>query len=199
MYCWWRSRCGRARALTGEGPHNAPANTPTKDRPLIVIRTLARYPWTSRLLQGAHMKPEDRYAALVAQAERAVASVKDPSLKQIAFQKVLDNLLGANEPERPSPSRPAATRKSLKPRKIRGSARGGPTQYIQELIGDNFFRKLKTISEVKAELGNRGNHIALTSLSGPLQNLVQGKSTETPETQGFGQETDFRVFNLVVT
>ncbi len=40
------------------------------------------------------MKAEDKYAALVAQAERAVASVKDPSLKQIAFQKVLDDLLG---------------------------------------------------------------------------------------------------------
>jgi len=48
------------------------------------------------------MKAADKYAALVAQAEKAVASVKDPSLKQIAFQKVLDDLLSANERDRPS-------------------------------------------------------------------------------------------------
>jgi hypothetical protein len=137
------------------------------------------------------MKPEDRYAALVAQAEKAVASVKDPSLKQIAFQKVLDDLLGANEPERPSPSRPAATRKSPKPQKIRGSARGGPTQYIQELIGDNFFRKLKTISEVKAELGNRGHHIALTSLSGPLQNLCKARVLRRQKLKASGKRQTF--------
>jgi hypothetical protein len=120
--------------------------------------------------------PDDKYAALVAQAERAVASVKDPSLKQIAFQKVLDDLLSANDagsqPSRkPTKSPKTKTGKS----KVRGSARGGPTQYIQELIGDNFFKKPKTISEVKSELGNRGHHIALTSLSGPLQNLCKAK------------------------
>jgi hypothetical protein len=117
--------------------------------------------------------PEDRYAALVAQAEKAVASVKDPSLKQIAFQKVLDDLLSASEPRSERPRPPA--RKKSNPDKVRGSARGGPTQYIQELIGDGFFKKPKTISEVKAELGNRGHHIAVTSLSGPLQNLCKAR------------------------
>ena len=117
--------------------------------------------------------PDDKYAALVAQAEKAVASVKDPSLKQIAFQKILDDLLSANNQDsQPSPAR---KRRKEQPQKIRGRARGGPTQYIQELIGDNFFKKPKTISEVKAELGNRGHHIAMTSLSGPLQNLCKAK------------------------
>jgi membrane protein involved in colicin uptake len=120
------------------------------------------------------MKPDERYAELVAQAEKAVASVKDPSLKQIAFQKVLDDLLSSSEAARTSSSRASKAQKS-KSKNIRGSARGGPTQYIQELIGDSFFKKPKTISEVKAELGNRGHHIALTSLSGPLQNLCKAK------------------------
>ena len=117
--------------------------------------------------------PDDKYAALVAQAEKAVASVKDPSLKQIAFQKILDDLLSAND-QNLQPFRAAKPQKK-QTKKVRGSARGGPTQYIQELIGDNFFKKPKTISEVKAELGNRGHHIALTSLSGPLQNLCKAK------------------------
>lgn len=118
------------------------------------------------------------YKDLVAQAEKAVSSVTDPSLRQIAFQKVLDDLLKSSrddeEPVSPvqgrSKSRVKKTRESL-----RGSKRGGPTQYIQELIGDGFFKKPKTISEVKAELGNRGHHIAITGLSTPLIRLCKAK------------------------
>ena len=139
--------------------------------------------------------PEDKYAALVAQAEKAVASVKDPSLKQIAFQKVLDDLLSANEPRSEHPRPPA--RKKPKPDKVRGSARGGPTQYLQELIGDGFFKKPKTISEVKAELGNRGHHIAVTSLSGPLQNLCKARVLRREKLKS-GQEADIRLFSLVI-
>ena len=41
------------------------------------------------------------------------------------------------------------------------------------MADDGFFKKPKTIAEVKAELANRGHHIVLTSLSGPLQQLCQ--------------------------
>jgi len=134
------------------------------------------------------MKDADKYAALVAQAEKAVASVKDPSLKQIAFQKVLDDLLSTREEDRSSLPRPI---KKPKAQKIRGSARGGPTQYIQELIGDGFFKKPKTMSEVKAELGNRGHHIPLTSLSAPLQNLCKAKVLRRQKLKGPGKRQTF--------
>lgn len=133
---------------------------------------------------------KDNYAALVAQAEKAVASVKDPSLKQIAFQKVLDDLLGANEEDLLSQSRSVSSRKP-KTQKVRGSVRGGPTQYIQELIDDGFFRKSKTISEVKAELGNRGHHIAITSLSGLLQNLCKARVLRRQKLKGPGKRQTF--------
>jgi hypothetical protein len=48
--------------------------------------------------------------------------------------------------------------------------------YVRELIDDGFFKKPKTIAEVRAELGNRGHHIAITSLSGPLQKLCQQRA-----------------------
>jgi hypothetical protein len=118
------------------------------------------------------------YKDLVAQAEKAVSSVSDPSLKQIAFQKVLDDLLKSSredeEPVSPFQGRPKS-RVKKKRESLRGSKRGGPTQYIQELIGDGFFKKPKTISEVKAELGNRGHHIAITGLSTPLIRLCKAK------------------------
>ena len=116
------------------------------------------------------------YKELVAQAEKAVSSVSDPALKQIAFQKVLDDLLNSTQ-EAEDTTVPATSRgrkpRSVKRRELRGAARGGPTQYIQELIGDNFFAKPKTISQIRAELGNRGHHIPITSLSGPLIRLCR--------------------------
>jgi len=56
-----------------------------------------------------------------------------------------------------------------------GPAKTGPLAYVEELVGDGFFKKPKTIAEVKAELANRGHHIPITSLSGPLQKLCQRK------------------------
>jgi hypothetical protein len=120
---------------------------------------------------------KNSYKDLVAQAEQAVSSVSDPSLKQIAFQKVLDDLLNSNR-ETEEATAPAARAKSPAPstrESLRGAARGGPTRYIQELIGDGFFKKPKTISQVKAELGNRGHHIAITGLSTPLMRLCKAK------------------------
>ena len=38
------------------------------------------------------------FSVLVGEAEKAVQGVKDPELKRIAFQKVLEELLGAWQP-----------------------------------------------------------------------------------------------------
>jgi hypothetical protein len=114
------------------------------------------------------------YPELVAQAEKAVAGVKDAELRRIAFQKILDDLLGGSAS--PSRSRKAAAKKGItagdKPKR---AAQSGPQAYVEELVNEGFFRKPKTIANVRAELENRGHHIPLTSLSGPLQKLCQRK------------------------
>jgi hypothetical protein len=123
---------------------------------------------------GDNSMARDNYKELVKQAEKAVSSVSDPSLKQIAFQKVLEDLLNSNQ-EPDEPTLPTTRHKPPPAKKrdnLRGAARGGPTQYIQELIGDGFFKKPKSISQVKAELGNRGHHIAITGLSTPLTTAI---------------------------
>ena len=43
---------------------------------------------------------DTNYEDLVKQAEQAVAPVKDPELKRIAFGKILDSLLGTPEAHR---------------------------------------------------------------------------------------------------
>src|SRR2546428_12854272 len=115
------------------------------------------------------------YTELVAQAEKAVAGVKDPELRRIAFQKILDDLLGGLA----SPGKRQATSTKKRPamrEKHERAAKGGPQAYVEELVKEGFFKKPKTIANVKAELENRGHHIALTSLSGPLQKLCQRRS-----------------------
>jgi hypothetical protein len=117
------------------------------------------------------MTEQKKYAELVAQAEKAVSSVNDPELKRAAFEKVLDDLLAAGAPVQRKKGG-HAPRVQPETRAVRKRSKG-PSGYIEELIDDGFFKKPKTISNVRAELGNRGHHIPLTSLSGPLQSLCK--------------------------
>lgn len=120
---------------------------------------------------------QPNYAELVAQAEKAVDAVNNPELKRVAFEKILDDLLAGGQQE-PEPRARATEKKAATAAAApRAKAkRGGPQAYVEELIADEFFKKPKTIAEVKAELQNRGHHIPLTSLSGPMQKLCQKKT-----------------------
>lgn len=115
------------------------------------------------------------YSELVAQAEKAVAGVKDPELRRIAFQKILDDLLGGSASST-RPHKAAAKKRSTVGEKSKRPTRGGPQAYVEELVEEGFFNKPKTIANVKAELENRGHHIPMTSVSGPLQKLCQRKT-----------------------
>ena len=105
----------------------------------------------------------------VAEAESAVASVKDPELRRAAFEKVLQHLL---ENQGGPAKKPKG---SASPAKSKTKAQAGPTGRIADLIEDGFFKKPRSITEVKAELANRGHHIALNALSTPLQRLCKAK------------------------
>lgn len=91
----------------------------------------------------------------------------------MAFERVLEDLLAGSTSPTPREAPPPSPRTvgAQPPRKAKKSR--GPKGYIKELVEEGFFKKPKTIAEVKAELANRGHHIALTSLSGPLQSLCQ--------------------------
>jgi len=119
-------------------------------------------------------KKSKPYAELVTQTEEATRVIKDPELRRVAFERVLDDLLAgggtATGGARAAKQIERSTRRVAKTRK-----NSGPKAYVRELIDDGFFKKPKTIAEVKAELANRGHHIALTSLSGPLQTLCQDR------------------------
>ena len=126
------------------------------------------------------MAKTPNYPELVEQAERAVQGVKDAELKRIAFQKFLEELLGGRHgTERNS-------KKSTRPGS--GSKRKGlqigPITYLREMITEGFFKKPKAITDVKIELENRGHHIPLTSLSGPLQRLCKSRELRRQRSDG---------------
>lgn len=136
------------------------------------------------------MPAKSDYSALVVQAEKAVEAVKDPELKRVAFQKILDDLLSVKGTRTTS-----ATSSTLQPPAAKSKKRHGPKAYVEELINDEFFKKPKTISQAKAELQNRGHHIALTSLSGPLQALCQEKKLRRQKLKTTGKKETFAYSN----
>lgn len=140
------------------------------------------------------MKKQKPYAELVSQAESAVASIKDPELRRVAFERILDDLLSAESSPHgkgvPSPT-PRRGKRGGQETAPKGGKSRGPKGYVRELVKDAFFKKPKTIAEVKAELANRGHHIALTSLSGPLQSLCQDKVLRRHKTKAKGKKETF--------
>jgi hypothetical protein len=144
------------------------------------------------------MKRRSDYAELVAKAERAVASVSDPELKRAAFEKILEDLLAKPDKEDapPKPKGISSGRSSpISRSKKTSKKKGGPQAYVEELAGEGFFKKPKTIAQVKAELENRGHHIPLTSLSGPLQKLCQRRTLRRQKSKKKGNKHTFNYSN----
>lgn len=114
------------------------------------------------------------YQQKISVAEAAVAGMTDPQLKQVAFAKILEQLLAESAGVasgavkiKGAPTGTAQRQSSV--------GRGGPVAHIEELIADGFFGEPRTLGDVRTELANRGHHIPRTSLSGPLQLLCQRK------------------------
>lgn len=137
---------------------------------------------------------DKHYAELVSQAELAVSSVKDPELKRVAFEKILDDLLGGGEAQRSAVVTDKPKRR--RPQKKTGSSgarvkRSGPQGYIEEMVEEGFFDKQKTLAEVKAELENRGHHIPITTLSKPLQRFCQNRTLRRQKIESNGNRKAF--------
>lgn len=126
-----------------------------------------------------------QYAELVKQAESAVTGMKDAELRRVAFERVLNDLLDSdNDVGGERRARAASSPKKKAALQPKTKKRSGPQAYVEEMVDDGFFKKPKTISAVKAELENRGHHIPLTSLSGPMQKLCQKRTLRRQKADG---------------
>lgn len=114
------------------------------------------------------------YKDLVAQAEKAVASVSDLSLKKIAFERVLNDLLHGDRPASGS-GRLRTQKASAAPTSSGKRTKGGPMAYIEELIDDSFFENRKSSADVLTELADRAHHISGSDAGVTLLRLCKAK------------------------
>lgn len=117
------------------------------------------------------------YQQKISLAETAVSDMADPQLKQVAFAKILEQLLsqGTDDRRRPTPLAKDTTQRHSQQRSRDGIARG-PVGLIEVLVNEQFFQHGKSLRDVQAELQNRGHRIPRTSLSGPLQGLCRRRA-----------------------
>lgn len=115
------------------------------------------------------------FHSIIQKAEHAVQGVKDPALKAVAFGKVIDALVAGESPEVAGVApRSVRREKRVKLRGASGGARKlGTVGLLEELVGQDYFRSQRSLSDVKKELANGGHHVPLTSLSGPMQALCK--------------------------
>ncbi len=108
------------------------------------------------------------FQEIIQQAEHAVTGIKDPALKTVAFGKVIDALMAGG-------TKPVVKQKKHvgRQRMPNSAARMGTSGFLQEMVDQDYFRSQHALADVKEELANRGHHVPLTSLSGPMQSLCR--------------------------
>lgn len=142
----------------------------------------------------------NEYSKMVAQAEAAVQSVKDPELRRVAFEKILETLLseGVAFAPKKKTSKKVGKKTGAKKAATKAAPKGkGPKTRLLELIDDGFFDEQRTLADVKAELADRGFHIPVTSLSNPLMRLTRDKKLrrQKQSTGGKGAKTTYAYSN----
>jgi hypothetical protein len=127
-----------------------------------------------------HMSSEKLAADLTPHletAEKAVAAVKDPRLREIAFGRILDHLLAAKNPN-PDQAKPVASEKRSSEKVVEKTAseeksRSGATGGLRSLVDAGKLDTPRTASEIIEFLKQEGRHYSKPSVSMGLLNLVR--------------------------
>lgn len=116
-------------------------------------------------------------ASLISEAEKAVESVKEPRLREIAFERVLNHLLLSSDeiPKIKEKKLKSTSRKSKTKSTNTSSKTEGPLVWVKELVDEGFFKKPKSSKDIQDELDKRGHRLKATDLTLPLQKLCRDK------------------------
>ena len=107
-------------------------------------------------------------------AEKAVAAVKNPRLREIAFGRILDHLLSSKNPD-PVKSTRAETRKTTPEKRDAKASSSGVTAWLRELVDEGLFSEPRSMKEILQELSDCSHHLRGTDLTRQLQNLCHDK------------------------
>jgi hypothetical protein len=128
------------------------------------------------------MTSSEKLRAIRVKAEEAVADMPDGELKIKAFEVILQQLLTS---EMQSKQVDSTISKQQASAKSKTSDRPGSTKSRILLLKDEgFFAVPRAMKEIKTELQAHGWILPMTSLSGPLQTLVQDRLLRRIREQG---------------
>ncbi len=108
------------------------------------------------------------------QAEQAVHDMPEGALKVKAFETILTHLLSVAD------KTPGHVPRNDKPQPTPKDASKSPPKSFADRVlslkSEGFFAEQRSIAEIRQELKKSGWHYRVTSMSGPLQSLVQKKA-----------------------
>jgi hypothetical protein len=117
-------------------------------------------------------------------AEKAVATITDPRLREIAFGRILDHLLKSQGTVSETTTGSASRKRSPNTSGRRSSQ--GVRAWMRELVDEQFFSEPKSLKQIVEELSNRSHHLRSTDLTSPLQNLCHNKVLRRRKQAGAG-------------
>lgn len=128
-------------------------------------------------MSSKHSEGQRDFASLISEAEKAVESVKEPRLKEIAFERILNHLLGSSSepPEIEVKNSKRIKRKSKTKSTNTAPKTDGTLVWLRELVDEGFFKKPKSSKDIQDELDKRSHRLKATDLTLPLQTLCREK------------------------
>ena len=124
--------------------------------------------------------PDTDFLTAIKRAESLVASLADEKLRAVAFEIVLQRIIGEGDLSQPRVSTEKARTQPRaesheQPRVKPSRAKNGPSAWVEDLHKEGFFSTPKTITDVVAEVRSRGHHVASKDVTFPLVRLVDLK------------------------
>jgi len=86
--------------------------------------------------------------------EEQVSVIKDPELKKVAFERLMDSLSTTKKTKTKSKKEPKGTKK----RTVIKSSRPGPKKILTELLNSDFFNTPKKTLEIRSHLKLKTGH-----------------------------------------
>jgi hypothetical protein len=120
------------------------------------------------------MSTVEEFKRSVQVALEASASISDPDLRRIAFDRILTESLRRSEATPPAASAGVGSSHRGPPRS-RSEAPPGPSHWVDDLLEDEFFTKPRTIADVVDAVRAAGHNVLSKDVTYPLSRLVQQK------------------------
>jgi hypothetical protein len=131
-----------------------------------------------------NMLTVDKLKEIRTRAQEAVADMPESDLKTRAFEVILQHLLTSESAPRLAETTTIPHPSTTKTKTAISKKPGSTKSRVLLLKDEGFFAVPRSLSEINSELRAHGWVLPRTSLSGPLQSLVQDRELRRIKEQG---------------